>query len=29
MAKTFKDKLPCYKKAVSYKLTSKTVITFS
>lgn len=29
MAKTFKDTLPCYKKTVSYKLTSKTVITFS
>ena len=28
MAKIFKDKLLCYKKAFSYKLTSKTIITF-
>lgn len=28
MAKIFKDKLPCYKKAFSYKLTSETIITF-
>lgn len=28
MAKTFKDKLSCYKKAVSYQLTSKTEFIF-